>query len=237
MIFKGPLLDSACSSGLAKNRPRTNVGWDEGFTRTTRQPGLCRRPEFRAWLIHDFDPMKNWIEDHPDCRGNATNYPHGATGLASRTPTLRVVPGLTAVADGASSRLPRSRLTTLSIRYAGSLVRSGAHVFGNNDPIGFCSLRSQRIRGKRQLLRRRADYTSHGDDCVIVGWVKPTGLTPFAVGFTHPTNGSPVPACGISPVSPGFSERTRRQGKPSPSCAREGVGSHRGSGMAPKTGR
>jgi len=42
-------------------------------------------------------------------------------------------------------------------------------------------------------------YTSHGDDCVIVGWVKPTGLTPFAVGFTHPTNGSPVPACGIAP--------------------------------------
>ena len=37
-------------------------------------------------------------------------------------------------------------------------------------------------------------YTSHGNDCVIVGWVQPTGLTPFAVGCTHPTNGSQVPA-------------------------------------------
>ena len=43
-------------------------------------------------------------------------------------------------------------------------------------------------------------YTSHGDDGVIVGWVQPTGLTPFAVGCTHPTNGSPVPACGIRSI-------------------------------------
>jgi hypothetical protein len=35
-------------------------------------------------------------------------------------------------------------------------------------------------------------HRPHGKDCVILGWVKPTGLTAFAVGFTHPTNGSPV---------------------------------------------
>ena len=42
--------------------------------RTTRQPGLRKRQELRARLIHDFDPMKKWIEDHPDCRGNAMYY-------------------------------------------------------------------------------------------------------------------------------------------------------------------
>ena len=45
-------------------------------------------------------------------------------------------------------------------------------------------------------------YTSHANGCAIVGWVQPTGLTTFAVGCTHPTNGSPVPACGISPELP-----------------------------------
>src|SRR5271157_4531983 len=78
--------------------------------------------------------------------------PHGSTGQALRTPTLRVVPGLTAVADGAASGLPRSRLATLSIRESGSLVRAGARVFGDSDPTGCRSLRSQRIRGERQVL-------------------------------------------------------------------------------------
>ena len=51
-----------------------------------------------------------------------------------RTPTLRVVPSLTAIADRAASRLPKSRLTILSIRHSGSLVRAGARVFGNITP-------------------------------------------------------------------------------------------------------
>jgi len=34
---------------------------------------------------------------------------------------------------------------------------------------------------------------------VTVGWVQPTGITHLAVGFTHPTNGSPVPARSIIP--------------------------------------
>jgi hypothetical protein len=34
---------------------------------------------------------------------------------------------------------------------------------------------------------------SDDDDGVIVGWVQPTGYTPFSVGCTHPTNGSPGP--------------------------------------------
>ena len=52
MILKGPLLDRACSSGSARNKPRTKFGWDERSRRTTRQPGLRRHPEFGAWLIH-----------------------------------------------------------------------------------------------------------------------------------------------------------------------------------------
>src|ERR1035441_9357011 len=40
-------------------------------------------------------------------------------------------------------------------------------------------------------------YIAHGNDGVIVGGVQPTGLTPFTVGCTHPTKGSPVPARGI----------------------------------------
>jgi hypothetical protein len=39
----------------------------------------------------------------------------------------------------------------------------------------------------------------------IVGWVQPTGPTPFAVSCTHPTNGSPVPALLYS----GWFESTR----------------------------
>jgi len=39
----------------AKNKPRTKFGWDERSRRTTRQPGLRRRPEFSAWLTHDFE--------------------------------------------------------------------------------------------------------------------------------------------------------------------------------------
>ena len=80
---------------------------------------------------------------------------HGSTGQSLRTPTLRVVPGLTAVADRAASRLPRSRLTILSIRHSGSLVRAGARVFGNSDPTGCCSSRLQRIRGKCRILGGR----------------------------------------------------------------------------------
>jgi hypothetical protein len=41
--------------------------------------------------------------------------------------------------------------------------------------------------------------TPRGIDRVIVGWVQPTDLTPLAVGCTHPTNGSLVPARRLKP--------------------------------------
>ena len=77
----------------------------------------------------------------------------------------------------------------------------------------FHHFRAERRRTHRHLesgSRRHGhavNYTSHGHDgviVVIVGWVQPTGLTPFTVGCTHPTNGSQVPACGVT---------SRRHGK------------------------
>src|SRR5208283_1143560 len=62
--------------------------------------------------------------------------PHGSTGRTARTSTLRVVRGLTAAAERAASRLPKSPLTNVSIRHTGSLVRAGDLVFGNS-PL-FC---------------------------------------------------------------------------------------------------
>ena len=62
------------------------------------------------------------------------------------------MPGLTAAADRTASRLPRNRLNTLSIRYAGSIVRAEPTFFGNSDPTGFRFSRSQRIRGRRQVI-------------------------------------------------------------------------------------
>src|SRR5260370_14937377 len=53
-----------------------------------------------------------------------------------------------------------------------------------------------RERGQQDAVQR----SSHGDDGAAVGRVQPTGLTAFAVGCTHPTNGLPAPACG--PLSP-----------------------------------
>ncbi len=49
-----------------------------------------------------------------------------------------------------------------------------------------------------------------------------TRLTPFAVGFTHPTNGSQVPACGISPQErPGL--RRSARGAAMPTIPRSGI--------------
>ena len=41
------------------------------------------------------------------------------------------------------------------------------------------------------------DYTSRGGDRRFVGWVQPTGHTPFTVGCTHPTNVLPLPARSV----------------------------------------
>ncbi len=38
------------------------------------------------------------------------------------------------------------------------------------------------------------------DDGVLAGRVQPTDLTPLAVSYTDPANGSSVPACGIESV-------------------------------------
>src|SRR5271165_723214 len=55
--------------------------------------------------------------------------PLGSTGRTTRTSTLRVVPGLAAVADRAASRSPKRPLTNVSTRHTGSLVRAGDLVF------------------------------------------------------------------------------------------------------------
>ena len=57
-------------------------------------------------------------------------------------------------------------------------------------PVRLASFRTAETKTKNH-------YASHCDDCVIAGWAKPTGVTPCAVGFTHPANGSRVPACGV----------------------------------------
>ena|GEM_PF-5205753 len=51
-------------------------------------------------------------------------HPHGFACQASQTSTLRVVMTLTAATDRVASRLPKSRLTTVSIRHDGSFVRA-----------------------------------------------------------------------------------------------------------------
>jgi len=63
MVLKGPLLDRACGSGsaTAKRKPGTKSGWDERSSRTTRQPGLRRRPEFSVRLIHDLRFPRPWM--------------------------------------------------------------------------------------------------------------------------------------------------------------------------------
>src|SRR5271157_1392962 len=83
-----------------------------------RQPPDERKPLFDRTLHHwDFGFVWSLFN------------PHGSTGRALLAPTLRVVPGLTAVAARAASRLPKSRLIIFSFRHAGSLVRAGALFF------------------------------------------------------------------------------------------------------------
>jgi len=71
-------------------------------------------------------------------------------------------------------------------------LRAGSKSKGHTD-------QSPASTADRPDLPRVGSYTPHGRDSVIVGWVQPTVLNRFAVGCTDPTNGSPVPACGITP--------------------------------------